>query len=122
MNSQIKQQWITALRSGEYTQGRWNLQSMEGFCCLGVLCDVYAKETNTEWKVKTADVDKTFTYYYFDDQSTHLPESVVKWAGLDHASPIIKFANANGNIKPLAVLNDEGSTFEEIAQLIEEQL
>lgn len=118
MNSQIKQQWITALQSGEYTQARWNLQTEQGFCCLGVLCDLYAKETGTEWEVSTTEDDEQFTYYYFDDHSNHLPESVMKWADLESTSPIIKFDNVN--IKPLAVLNDEGSSFEEIAQLIDE--
>ena len=60
MNTQIKQQWVTALRSGEYTQARWNLQTEQGFCCLGVLCDLYAKETGTEWEVSTTEDDEPF--------------------------------------------------------------
>ncbi len=119
MNSQVKQQWTTALRSGEYTQGRWNLQTEQGFCCLGVLCDVYAKETGTEWEVSITDDDEPLTYYSFEGRSTNLPESVVKWAGLDHESPFVKYAS--GETNELAGLNDQGYTFEEIAQLIEEQ-
>ena len=118
MNTQIKQQWVTALRSGEYTQARWNLQTEQGFCCLGVLCDLYAKETGTEWEVSTTEDDEPFTYYYFDDHSNHLPEYVMKWADLESTSPSVKFAE--GQLKELAILNDQGSTFEEIAQLIEE--
>lgn len=32
--------WVKALRSGLYKQGREQLQSSDGFCCLGVACDV----------------------------------------------------------------------------------
>ena len=116
MNSQIKQQWVTALRSGEYTQTRWNLQTEQGYCCLGVLCDLYAKETGTKWKVHTTEDDEPFTYYSFDDCNSCLPDSVEKWAGLAMPNPHIK------EERSLAELNDNGTSFTEIAQLIEENL
>jgi len=31
---------LAALRSGKYPQARAQLQSISGFCCLGVMCDV----------------------------------------------------------------------------------
>jgi hypothetical protein len=39
LKKQLRDEWVKALRSGEYEQGRHRLQS-EGnrFCCLGVLC------------------------------------------------------------------------------------
>ncbi len=41
MNKKVKAAWIKALRSGDYTQGRGVLRSMDDeFCCLGVLADV----------------------------------------------------------------------------------
>ena len=45
MKQEIKQQWITALRSGNYPQGRGYLRRIdddgkEGYCCLGVLCEL----------------------------------------------------------------------------------
>ena len=47
------QKWVDALRSGEYKQTRGALRGDdEGnepkFCCLGVACDLYAKETNVD--------------------------------------------------------------------------
>jgi hypothetical protein len=36
---------LVALRSGEYKQARGVLQNTGGYCCLGVMCDVYEKET-----------------------------------------------------------------------------
>ncbi len=43
---EIKKRWVEALRSGEYNQATGSLRStdpttlIEGYCCLGVLCDV----------------------------------------------------------------------------------
>lgn len=115
MNTQIKQQWVTALRSGEYTQARRNLKTEQGFCCLGVLCDLYAEETGTKWEVHTTEDDEPFTHYTFDNYSSYLPEFVEKWAGLAMPNPHVGESS-------LAQLNDSGSTFEEIAQLIDENL
>jgi hypothetical protein len=35
----LKDKWVAALRSGKYEQGRGALNH-NGFCCLGVLCEV----------------------------------------------------------------------------------
>jgi hypothetical protein len=40
MNAEIKQKWVAALRSGNYKQTKVCLHNKEGYCCLGVLCDV----------------------------------------------------------------------------------
>lgn len=44
MNPEIKAKWVAALRSGDYEQGRGYLHR-GGFCCLGVACDLFIKET-----------------------------------------------------------------------------
>lgn len=38
------EKWCVALRSGEYAQGNNALQDNNGFCCLGVACDVFIKK------------------------------------------------------------------------------
>jgi hypothetical protein len=39
MNTELKNKWVTALRSGEYKQGTEKLLNQDGSrCCLGVLC------------------------------------------------------------------------------------
>lgn len=41
MNPEIKAKWIAALTSGEYEQTRNYLHRIDdGYCCLGVLCEV----------------------------------------------------------------------------------
>jgi hypothetical protein len=33
--------WINALRSGKYKQTTYKLQTEEGYCCLGVACELF---------------------------------------------------------------------------------
>lgn len=40
--------WTTALRSGEYKQGRCKLQTSEGYCCLGVACVLFTPKDKLE--------------------------------------------------------------------------
>jgi hypothetical protein len=112
MNLQIKQKWVNALRSGDYQQGHNYLHTDNGFCCLGVLCDLYIKENNVEWELVN-DGDN----YEFQHSDTYLPNSVVEWANLKYNNPIV-----NHEASTLATLNDIGFTFNKIADIIEEQL
>ena len=113
MNPQIKQKWVDALRSGDYKQTQNRLHNEYGFCCLGVLCDLYGKENNVEW-------EPSIYYnndYEFQHMVTVLPLSVMEWAGVEEVNPYV-----NGGPFTLAELNDQGSTFNEIADVIEEHL
>ena len=47
MNDNMKKV-LVALRSGLYEQTVETLQDENGFCCLGVMCMVYEKETGRE--------------------------------------------------------------------------
>lgn len=40
MDQTVKAQWLEALRSGRYEQGKYDLRRNNEFCCLGVLCDL----------------------------------------------------------------------------------
>lgn len=114
MNNEIKHQWVAALRSGEYQQGVQVLRKEDKFCCLGVLCDLYGKEHNTEWEKDTKGG------YAFMNHHTYLPESVAEWADLEDTDPQAEDHKIGS--APLAYLNDNGRNFKTIAQLIEEQL
>jgi len=112
MNLQIKQKWVDALRSGEYQQTQERLRKEDGFCCLGVLCDLYGKENNVEWNLANNGHN-----YEFQDKESHLPSSVIEWSGVEDHNPYII-----GGIGTLSGLNDKGFIFNEIADLIEEHL
>ena len=113
MNPQIKQKWVSALRSGKYQQTKNRLHNEYGFCCLGVLCDLYGKENNVEWEI-SEDSGK----YMFQNKGASLPSSVRKWADLEYLDPYVNYKKTN----TLVGLNDMGFTFNEIADLIEEHL
>jgi hypothetical protein len=84
MKKSVADEWVKALRSGEYKQGRAQLRSKKDkFCCLGVLCDVYVKETKKGRWIVDEDGDKGFN---FKSQNTLPPRSVERWASLDACS------------------------------------
>lgn len=51
MDIELKNKWLAALRSGQYTQTQGMLKSCEsGFCCLGVLADIME---DAKWSPET---------------------------------------------------------------------
>lgn len=113
MNKEIKQKWIDALTSGEYKQGRNQLKKEKDgvtrYCCLGVLCELANKEGVGNWTQDNVGYDKTLGV---------LPVSVMNWAELKSEYGI-PFNINNERDLCLTVLNDGGTSFEEIAKLID---
>ena len=130
MNPQVKEKWIDALRSGKYEQGSEKLRGVNGYCCLGVLCDLYSQEQNTEWQFRGYDenTNQTTDYWYFEEQSEFLPESVKEWAGLPACNPNVK-VDVTGDddeedwfyFDEIASLNDSGYSFIQLSEIIQEQ-
>ncbi len=110
MKREIKEQWVAALRSGEYKQGRTYRHRDMDFCCLGVLCDLHSKATGTPWQPATSGV---FTY---GGNTDVLPFEVTAWAGLLGGDPKL------GSNESAVSLNDGGASFAQIADLIEAHL
>lgn len=110
MKKRIKKKWVKALRSGEYEQGTYQLRDSDNyFCCLGVLCDIYAKENNKRWRQGC-----------FAGNDALLPDSVIEWSGLldEFGGKVV----INEQSKCLTAHNDHGKTFTEIADAIQAQL
>ena len=108
MNKEIKEKWVKALRSGEYDQTRRALHDKNGFCCLGVLCDLHSKESGERW-VSERDGDSKLTYMGWVGI---LPGSVEDWANVRSL-----------DMENLAHLNDNlFKDFAQIADYIEENL
>jgi len=112
MNEEVKALWTTALRSGEYDQGRRALQAGGKFCCLGVLCDLYRIHVSPaeEWEH-----DGWRSAEWFMGQDTVLPPRVMRWAGLETT-----WADYGNKGDCLTNDNDSGKTFAEIADVIEQ--
>ncbi len=128
MKPEVKEAWVKALRSGEYKQTKGFLKDDEGYCCLGVLCDVYDKQEvslgESRWEVVPEHKGLLYGeetvvkgHYRYQDQPEILPYDVKEWAGLKSRSP--SFVDDTQVNKTLAVLNDDGYTFNQIADVIE---
>ena len=126
VNEEIKRRWIAKLESGGYAQTANKLADDSGYCCLGVLCEV-AVEDGVVFKTIPGDGER---FWYTskldsgDSEGAVLPEAVVKWAGLKDTNPDVSYIDADGveDNATLAELNDNGHTFLEIAQLVEQSL
>jgi hypothetical protein len=116
MNPEIRAQWCAALRSGDYQQARKALYDGEGYCCLGVLCDLAVKAGAVAERVYTGTENEP-GFWQYDGRGDYLPISVREWAGLDDGNPEVR---TRTGLEPLGILNDEnGLTFAEIADLID---
>lgn len=125
MNARVKELWLAALRGGEYVQGKGTLcREGKEFCCLGVLTDIYVKETGQKWiTFHESDADDDcyeLIEWEFDDEAELLPKVVARWAGLPDMD--VEVPLENGRTKCLASYNDCGATFEQIADAIERGL
>lgn len=115
MNQEVKILWVNALRSGNYKQTKKALADSNGYCCLGVLCDL-AIQNGLSIDVKENYNLGTIQY---DGNENYLPESVQQWAELLENPEAI---DNSGNEEYLSILNDYHLDFEEIADLVEKNL
>lgn len=112
MKKEIADKWAAALRSGEYKQTTSALNRMDSFCCLGVLCEVVIKDGLVLDKVRPDGYMRTA--YGRDASKDYLPREVVVYSGMKTHNGA--WPSEKGG---LAVLNDSGVSFQEIADIIE---
>lgn len=111
MNDNAKK-WVAALRSGEFEQGAGCLAKHGKYCCLGVACMVYQQE-----------VGDLITYTarsghrYFNGQDGALPDAVREWLGLGSDNGRMEHTG-HSNRDSLTEINDRGTPFSEIADII----
>ena len=131
MDQEIRKQWTAALRSGEYSQSTQYLRTNNGFCCLGVLCDLYDKTEKPKIGWET-NIDQEFSFGAQRDDQT-LPTEIQAWSKLMTSNPGFQTFKAAygsvpkddlGRIYPneilcLAEANDDGLTFPQIADIID---
>lgn len=134
MDKQIKTEWVAALRSGEFNQGYGRLRRADGFCCLGVLCEILKDRVGLLSYENDGDT-------VYDGKADYLPLPVLAKTGIPEENPSVQVdaefvrewdTLMQGCIAPkmlmvgesqrLATLNDSGATFDMIAGLIERQL
>jgi hypothetical protein len=111
MKREVKDEWVAALRSGEFTQATNKLYNGVGYCCLGVLCKVLG--------FKFENAYGTCYCVVGDIQNTHLPTSVMEAAGMCSTSGNFDTPLDSG-VDNLIDMNDSGHNFDSIANIIEQ--
>lgn len=121
MNPEIRAQWCAALRPGDYPQTCEALRRLPsetdggkfaaGYCCLGVLTDLYLKAGNDEMAGDDGFGGVTSVW---EETDGILPKAVAHWAGLPDTDPELAPYGRRA-----VLVNDGGATFAEIADLID---
>lgn len=131
MNKELVKDWVAALRSGDYQQGRQALRNKDNeFCCLGVLCDISKEILSLDWELNSDE-----EVYTMEKNEGVLPDSVWEYLGKDTDSKVtISITNSkipkiviDSLLFPLSsiylvTLNDQYKlSFNQIADIIEEE-
>jgi hypothetical protein len=148
MKQEIMQRWVKALRSGKYQQGTERLREKTAtgrasrrFCCLGVLCDLYAQEhKGAGWQAKPTvelappagrvafKAPRANAAHIIESNTIVPPSAVCAWAGLKIDTG--RFTPNRALRKELGLndlddvdlveLNDDGAlNFDKLADVIE---
>lgn len=120
-----KKEWIDALLSGKFPQGRYKLNDGVSFCCLGVLCEVVKDRFSIS-------VDEsTLGNVTYNNDVAVLPVVLTdkyKTDSMGFDVPRVEFSPEEINMYGLtsligsmsiSILNDKGVPFSRIAQIVE---
>lgn len=109
VNTERVKLWIDALRSGEYTQIKSQLgRDGEGYCCLGVACEVAIQNGLDIERVVQSNgtID-------FDGERGELTDTVAEWYGFDGNGVELEDTTA------ISLNDDDEYTFVQIADKVE---
>ncbi len=98
MKRKLAQKWVAALRSGKYNQTTGRLKDEIGYCCLGVLCEISEARADGPGK-------------YIENYTEVGLKSMT--------GKLDPYYEPNMDTLSLSKLNDEGYTFNEIADIIQ---
>lgn len=117
MNKEIKDEWIAALRSGNYKQGRSFLRSGSNeYCCAGVLCDILIKRGDGEWKL-----DFESNNYKYDRSSFSLTHETLERVGIHNLVQDLMCKTQEGEHSIYHMNDIMKLNFNQIADIIEKE-
>lgn len=142
LRKSVRRRWVEALRSGEYPQATGVLAEVDGdrvvgYCCLGVLCELAKDEVPFDTvavRTHAVNVGDGRSIYVeartYNGAATMPPREVAEWAGSEQPRyeewRVRRPETENGLVGAahpwLANENDSGLSFEQIADLIENDL
>lgn len=120
MDSSVKEMWVKALRSGQYDQGTLYLKKEDfetkniQYCCLGVLAEI----TSHEFKIND---DNDGTYYLEGERVGGMSPRLASFLPISIENRLFD-EKASNHIATLMTMNDDGESFNTIADYIEENL
>jgi len=108
-----REQWIKALESGRYKQTTGQLRNIDGYCCLGVLCNIH-KDKEHKWEY-----DHVFTTPIYNDEFGFLWHLTrFEYFEMPPDSFLDKVKVDKSLAEELANMNDNRKTFKEIAAFL----
>lgn len=115
---EFKVKWVEALRSGKYSQVEGYLRLSDGFCCLGVACDLHKPDTWRPMRAAAKDgVYLTATNGDILPNTDDLPAEVLSALRQQTSETSYNLVQ-----DVLTGMNDNGHSFKTIANWIEENL
>lgn len=116
MNPDIKALWVASLRDGSFRRGRFQLRDLDDyFDPIGVLCELAVSAGVLDQPERYDNEGGVFFGYRYgspgDYHATGLPKAVEEWSSLNYHTAY-----------RVAMLSDNGKTFIQIADWIEENL
>ena len=128
MNKVVADKWIEALRSGKYAQTRGTLCrsicESTSHCCLGVLTEIAIEHG---LKVEKTRYEKDKNIVVYNGNAAFLPMNVQAWAEIKNVDGMMfggegieaDIEIGGKKYASLAQANDDGKTFDEIADVLE---
>lgn len=104
-DNELVDKWLNALRSGKYHQTTRRLRDFKGYCCYGVLCDIIDP---TAWQ----EVEKVSVKCHTYNGQESMPDS-------ETMGKVGFFSQNMEDGSRFAIMNDQGKTFNEIADELE---
>lgn len=125
VNKSAIQEWVDALRSGNFKQTQGTLSKEGAYCCLGVACEIFADRVGLIRRPGMDLRDQAIVVGYSYPTSVgatrtgfdELPPPVVDFLGIESSNP---WMDNDGLPESLTIMNDEwGWDFQRIADAIE---
>lgn len=123
MKAKIKERWIRALTSGKYKKTTDELKCGDkSFCALGVLHEVYRKDTKKgEWIWDDSEDMYKFKVGKQIGDVSRIHPSVMKWAGTKNSRAGIDVGVDYKKVDMVEINDDYKWSFKRIAKAIREQ-
>lgn len=118
----FKAEWIAALRSGEFPQGRKYLNRNNEYCCLGVRCELDVKAGRLDKGFYDGTTSDGIIRYGYGSTGTPGPTILKRWGLSEEAMNSLITMNDGQRDTQTDEFTQEPKTFSEIADWIEENL